>query len=42
MNKYLFASLRGSDFVSYGDNPMEAFKSLLENEKKWFSMETRR
>lgn len=33
MNRYLIASVRGSDFVAEGITPQEAWKNLCEKEK---------
>lgn len=34
MNTYIFASLRGSDFIAYGETPEIAYQNLCDEERE--------
>ena len=34
MNKYIFASLRGPDFLAYGETPEIAYQNLCDEERE--------
>ena len=34
MNKYIFASLRGADFIAYGETPEMAYQNLCDQERE--------